>query len=71
MSKIMLRLQFFAILSQINTAVITVAFFFFFFLHNYKWSQTKRIDRQCSVKLLNILSSAAGLLNAEHVYDSY
>lgn len=71
MSKIMLRLQFFAILSQINTAVITVAFFFVFFLHNYKWSQTKRIDRQCSVKLLNILSSAAGLLNAEHVYDSY
>lgn len=69
MSKIMLRLQFFAILSQINTAVITVAFFVF--LHNYKWSQTKRIDRQCSVKLLNILSSAAGLLNAEHVYDSY
>lgn len=69
MSKIMLRLQFFAILSQINTAVTTVAFFFFG--HNYKWSQTKRIDRQCSVKLLNILSSAAGLLNAEHVYDSY
>lgn len=66
----MLRLQFFAILSQINTAVITVAFFLVF-LHNYKWSQTKRIDRQCSVKLLNILSSAAGLLNAEHVYDSY
>lgn len=69
MSKIMLRLHSF--LPYCLKLILQWQRLLFKKKHNYKWSQTKRIDRQCSVKLLNIFSSAAGLLNAEHVYDSY